>query len=190
MKTFKTPKGTELPLLDLKGKDYLLVPHRIVWFREEKPDWGIETEFLQFSDNHAVAKATIRNELGRIIAQGTKTETSQGFADFMEKAETGSIGRALALCGYGTQFTTDFEEGARLADAPVPARAAPGEFVIGFGKHKNKTIPQVEKEIGIHELNNYGQWLTNEAKKKGEPPSILAIEIEKFCKAREAKKSV
>ena len=43
-KTFKTPKGTELPLLDLRGKDYLMVAHRLVWFREEHSDWTIETE--------------------------------------------------------------------------------------------------------------------------------------------------
>ena len=42
----------------------------------------------------------------------------------MEKAETGSIGRALALLGYGTQFCADeLDEGDRIVDAPAePAR--------------------------------------------------------------------
>ncbi len=31
---------------------------------------------------------------------------------------TGAVGRALAYCGYGTQFAPELEEGNRLADAP------------------------------------------------------------------------
>lgn len=122
MKTVKTPKGTELPLMVIKGKDYLQVMHRLVWFREEHPDWGIETEFMQVTDNSATAKATVRDGSGRIIATGHKFETAQGFPDFLEKAETGATGRALALCGYGTQFTDDLEEGTRLADSPAPSK--------------------------------------------------------------------
>ena len=33
-------------------------------------------------------------------------------------AETGAIGRALALCGYGTQFSTELEE-SNVVDSPV-----------------------------------------------------------------------
>jgi hypothetical protein len=122
MKTVKTPKGTELPLLNLKGKDYLQVAHRLVWMREEHPDWGIETEFLELKENIAIARATIRDASGRILAQGTKSETPNGFADYIEKAESGSIGRALAMCGFGTQFTEDLDEGGRIVDSPQTPR--------------------------------------------------------------------
>lgn len=118
MKKVRTPRGTELPILNLKGKDYLQVAHRLVWMREEHPEWGIETEFLQLSENIAIAKATIKDEDGRILAQGTKSETPKGFPDYIEKAESGSIGRALAMCGFGTQFTEDLDEGIRIVDAP------------------------------------------------------------------------
>lgn len=124
-KTFKTAKGTELPLMNLKGKDYLQVAHRLVWCREEHPEWAIETEFVSLTNTGALAKATIREQSGRVLATAHKRETSQGFADFEEKAETGAIGRALALCGYGTQFTEDLDEGDRLADSPVHVQAAP-----------------------------------------------------------------
>src|SRR5262245_46766475 len=101
MQTMKTPKGTELPLIDLKGKPYLQVAHRLVWFREEHPEWAIETNIVEQDSAHAVMRATIRvNEGGPIIAQATKSETKTGFSDFLEKAETGAIGRALALCGF------------------------------------------------------------------------------------------
>lgn len=120
MKTFTTPKGSELPLLDLRGKSYLQVAYRLVWFREEHPTWSIETEMVSSEPTAALFKAWIKDETGRIIAMAHKYEDKQGFADYREKGETGSIGRALALCGFGTQFCSDeLEEGSRLADAPV-----------------------------------------------------------------------
>jgi len=57
-----------------------------------------------------------------VRAQATKMETAREFPDYLEKAETGSIGRALALCSYGTQFAPDMHEGDRVADAPQEAR--------------------------------------------------------------------
>jgi hypothetical protein len=36
---------------------------------------------------------------GFVIATARKKETEAGFTDYIEKAETGAIGRALAMCG-------------------------------------------------------------------------------------------
>jgi hypothetical protein len=123
LRMYRTPKGTELPLLNLRGREYLEVKYRLVWFREDHPDWAIETELLSVNENSAYGRATIKDEHGRIIATSHKFETKKGFPDFIEKAETGSIGRALALIGYGTQFCADeLDEGDRIVDAPVEAR--------------------------------------------------------------------
>lgn len=123
MRSYKTTKGTELPLLNLRGKEYLEVKYRLVWFREDHPDWAIETELVSVTDVSAYAKATIRDDKGRVIATSHKFESIQGFPDFIEKAETGAIGRALALIGYGTQFCADeLDEGKRIVDAPAAPR--------------------------------------------------------------------
>jgi hypothetical protein len=123
LRTYRTPKGTELPLLNLRGREYLEVKYRLVWFREDHPDWAIETELLSVNENSAYGRATIKDEHGRILATSHKFETKKGFPDFIEKAETGSIGRALALVGYGTQFCADeLDEGERIVDAPVESR--------------------------------------------------------------------
>lgn len=106
-------------LIDIKGKKYLQVAHRLVWFREEHPDWCIETELVERGDGWALFKAYIKDNEGKVLATGTKVETKQGFPDFLEKAETGAIGRALAIAGYGTQFAPEFDEQDRLADSPV-----------------------------------------------------------------------
>lgn len=125
LRTYRTSKGTELPLLNLRGREYLEVKYRLVWFREEHPDWAIETELLSVTEDSAYARAVIKDEHGRVIATSHKFETKRGFPDFIEKAETGSIGRALALIGYGTQFCADeLDEGDRIVDSPVEAREA------------------------------------------------------------------
>lgn len=194
IRNFKTSKGTELPLLNLRGKEYLEVKYRLVWFREDHPDWSIETELVSVTDVSAYAKATIRDDKGRIIATSHKFESIQGFPDFIEKAETGAIGRALALIGYGTQFCADeLDEGKRIVDAPVqsarslaaaegedaveteepsavnlPSSLEPGEYLISFGrKYKGKKL----KEIPKSEMEGYIKWLENSADKQGTPVS-------------------
>lgn len=118
MSVFHTPKGTELPIEDLRGKPYLLVAHRLVWFREECPEHTIETNFVTMTDTFALCRAVIKDESGRILSTAHKFEDKQGFGDFREKAETGSVGRALAMIGYGTQFCSDELDGG-VVDAPL-----------------------------------------------------------------------
>lgn len=119
----KTPKGTELPLLNLKGKSYLQVAHRLVWFIEEVKSYRIETEMVTLTDTFAVAKVTIKtyDEGGNVIkqAQDFKSESLKHFPDFIEKSVTGALGRALAQLGHGTAYAlADLDEGDRIVDAP------------------------------------------------------------------------
>lgn len=195
-KTFKTPKGTELPFLNLKGKDYLLVPHRVLWMREEHPEWSIESEFLELSEKIAIARATIRNGDGKIVAQGTKSETPQGFSEFIEKAESGAIGRALAFCGYGTQFAQELETGDHVADAPISSPKPNGgqspqpnseskahaprlkvaddlHWEIPFGKFKGKNIYAVP----LKELKDYANYLIKQSYEKQKPVDGAAKEF-------------
>lgn len=144
---FKTPKGTELPLLNLKGKDYLVVAMRLVWFREEHPDWSITTEIIQSTDTHSIVRASILDPKSSVIvATAHKREDLKHFLDHLEKAETGAIGRALALCGYGTQFAPDLDEGDRIVDSPVsfikkqsPIKSNENLFPTGVYKGKDIT---------------------------------------------------
>jgi hypothetical protein len=104
------------------GRDYLPVAQRLVWFREDHPDWGLETKpiLIEAEKGIAIYHAMVYNQEGRLMACGTKMETMRGFHDYVEKAETGAVGRALAMCGYGTQFAPELDEGDRIVDAPMP----------------------------------------------------------------------
>lgn len=135
-------------LIQIKNRngnaDYLPVQFRLVWFREQCPDGVIETEMLHLdldreteeegyawnndtrrsekivkrANGICVFRAIVKDGKGG-VATGTKCEKAASFPDFIEKSETGSIGRALAALGYGTQFAPELDEGNRLADAPV-----------------------------------------------------------------------
>jgi hypothetical protein len=149
-KTFKTKLGTELPLLNLKNKDYLQVAHRVLWFREEHPDWSIETEALIQTDDHSFFKTTIKDTSGRILATGHKYEDKKGFYDHREKAETGSIGRALALVGFGTQFAPELDEEERIVDAPINTKKTENPQTKLL-----KAVESRKQAWEIHQLKEY-----------------------------------
>lgn len=127
MNSVKTEKGTVLPLVSLKGKDYLQVAYRLQWLTERYARYTIDTNVLALTEEGATVRSqiTVLDESGNVIrsATGTKSETKRDFADFLEKAETGSLGRALAMIGLGTQHAVaDLDEGDRLADAPLESK--------------------------------------------------------------------
>jgi len=106
-------------LISLKGKDYLQVMWRLVWFRQDKPMWCIDTTPVTINEESAIFTAKIFDENGALKASGYGSETKRDFGDFIEKAETKAIGRALAMMGYGTQFAPELDEGERIVDSPV-----------------------------------------------------------------------
>lgn len=135
-------------LVQLKSKagaqDYLPVQWRLVWFRLVCPQGTIDTEevFVDL-DREVEAEAFVWNAEKRrsekiikqakgyarfraVVTDGkggrataTGSEAAVDFPDYIEKAETKAVGRALAALGYGTQFAPEFGENHRIVDAPV-----------------------------------------------------------------------
>ena len=125
-------------LIKLKGKDYLEVRWRLVWFRQDHPEGRIDTELIEHTvgkngDPNAVFKATVSYETvdsfgNRVIASAAShgSEEKSDFGDYLEKSETKAIGRALAALGYGTQFTDEHDfggENGRVVDAPTERKS-------------------------------------------------------------------
>jgi len=114
--------------------EYLEVKWRLLWLRTECPEATIDTELVSHADGMAVFRARVTISGGG-SATGWGHETSADFGDYLEKAETKALGRALAAIGYGTQFCEDFEfeqahasRGSigRIVDSPVSRAAVSG----------------------------------------------------------------
>jgi hypothetical protein len=148
------------------GAKYLPARRRVQWMRQEPqphPDWTIDTSLQRLDQGtfqsrnkivggYAVFEAQIKDRKGRIIATGHAAEYSENFFDFLEKAETSAVARALALAGYGTESALDLEEGF-IADSPFKRDGSMGgdiriegasvEGVIQGGRSENVTGPQL-----------------------------------------------
>ena len=173
-----------------KDSEYLDVKWRLVWFREKHPHGVISTEMLHMDMEKglAVFKASIDDGEGG-HAEGHGSETLRDFRDFIEKAETKAIGRALAALGYGTQFAPELEEGQRIVDSPVERKqtsqaprpapngtrpAAPAEItpaniteqqissIRNLSNHLKKTVPPGIAEISYDDAVKIIQKLTAE----------------------------
>lgn len=115
-------------LTKISGRDYLEVKWRLVWLRREHPDASIITDLIREDEMSALFRCTITLPSGA-VATGWGSETQADFGDWLEKAETKSIGRACAALGYGTQFCSDHDFGGaergRVVDAPVDRTRGP-----------------------------------------------------------------
>ncbi|MDL2224653.1 hypothetical protein LJC20_00370 [Eubacteriales bacterium OttesenSCG-928-M02] len=168
-------------MMDLKGKEYLQVMWRLVWFREEKPLWGIQTkvELLDTEAEHAVFSATITDENGAVKAMGHGSETRKDFKDYIEKAETKAVGRALAMLGYGTQFAPDLDEGERIADSPVenkqqaqtkPQTKPQAQQAKPYDQQENLMCAEcgtnIRKDVHSYSMKNFGMPLCMDCQNK------------------------
>src|SRR5712692_5995250 len=188
-------------LIQLKSRDglrdYLPVQWRLVWFRSVCPQGTIETEMLHLdldreteeeveawneekqanekvikrANGFAVFRAVVKDGKGG-IGTGTKSEKAASFPDYIEKAETGAIGRALAALGYGTQFTGDeFNEAHRIVDSPV-GRSAPADEENGnANNHISSIRPNVANSNGKANRNGQGPATSSDDKSTADAPA-------------------
>jgi hypothetical protein len=164
-------------LMNLKGKSYLQVAHRLLWLNEDVKagligGFDISTELhseKEWEDGktkrlvrEAVYEAhiTIYDKEGKRVkrSSGWGSETNVDFADYREKAETKALGRAVALVGYGTQHAPEFDEGERaspfLDDAgnrgPVGPAVADAPIALASpekGSRRGKPAPPVRQTL-------------------------------------------
>lgn len=141
----------------VNGGDYLEIKWRLVWLRNNHPDADIETEFVRHFDSErlAIFKAHVSIP-GRGSATGWGSESADDFRDYIEKAETKALGRALAALGFGTQFTDEYADAAegRIADAPIDisrtrgSRGSGGSSSVATPK-QIKFLRAIAREAGL-----------------------------------------
>lgn len=120
---------------------YLDVKYRILWFRQVYPEGYIETTELATNEQFARIEATVYDrdpsDGGKRLAKSRRQVMANDFRNYVEKAETQAIGRALALAGFGTQFCDDLDDSETVADSPVSGNGKKSRNSNGAGKQIN-----------------------------------------------------
>lgn len=150
-------------LRKVNGSDYLEVKWRLLWLRTDHPEASIETELMSHDGQMALFRATVSIPGGG-SSTGWGSEQFSDFRDYIEKAETKALGRALSALGYGTQFCPDFDftgNGSKVVDAPIDIqskRDAPRESATSTSDQELaatdkqlRFLVSIARELGIAE---------------------------------------
>ncbi len=149
-------------LRKLGSGEYLEVKWRLLWLRTEHPEAVISTELVEHRDGFALFRAQVTIP-GSGSATGWGSETSQDFSDYIEKAETKALGRALAALGYGTQFCHDFDMGPdqlggeRVVDSPVEVSEATERQIKAIYSTGRRVAGLSEQQVVDESIRLYGR---------------------------------
>lgn len=91
--------------IDFKGKEYVLVKDRVLYFNEKYPDGSITTELVsEPSAELVVFKAIVTPKENQTFTGYSQAKWGEGYINktsAIENAETSAVGRALAFMGIG-----------------------------------------------------------------------------------------
>lgn len=99
----------EINMIDMKGKDYAMVPERVTAFRKLYPEGFITTDIVAMEGPVVMMKAKVGyyREDGAEVILGTgfaREERGKGLVNttsHIENCETSAVGRALGFIGLG-----------------------------------------------------------------------------------------
>lgn len=91
--------------IDFKGKAYVLVSDRVLYFNEVYPEGSITTELISKpEDDFVIIKATVKPNDKQIFTGYSQATWGEGYINktsALENAETSAVGRALGFMGIG-----------------------------------------------------------------------------------------
>lgn len=142
----------------------------------------IDTEIVRLADDHAIIAASISvpGPGGTYIklADAMKREDAKHFQDYLEKCQTAAVGRALALCGYGSQFAPEVDEDDHIVDSPSDRPASPPRPAVNKEAPTHQTQQQTQPQPA-QALPTHVQALIDSAKaakiKKADLEQLISL---------------
>ena len=164
--------NSEISMIDLKGKNYAMVPERVTAFRKLFPEGFINTEIVSHDGTNVLMQAKVGYYengcpiiLGTGFAQEVRGRGMVNGTSYIENCETSAVGRALGMIGLGingggicsaeelanavTAQRQMKEEEQAFVNPPIP-KGGPVEVVAKVPPAENKPDPLAEyirKEI-------------------------------------------
>lgn len=131
--------------VDIKGKKYVLVSDRVLYFNENHKQGAITTELLSKpEDTRVVVRAVVMPDTkdhNRFFVGHSQAVVGEGMVNktaALENAETSAVGRALAMMGIGVI------ESIASADEMVKATAKPRGVQEAKGEPFGDTVASAE----------------------------------------------
>lgn len=154
---------------DIKGKEYAEVNQRIKAFRMIYPQGTIHTQLISNENGICIFKASVVNEEGKLLADGTAYEKENSTfinkTSYIENCETSAVGRALGMAGFGIDTSIASAEEVANAMTQQDANKVIDKKMIDS---LNKAIENAQIKDDVVELilQQYGYTSTAEIKIK------------------------
>lgn len=159
--------NSEIKMLDLKGKEYAMVPQRVTAFRKLYPEGFIQTEIIS-NDGETVlmqAKAGYYREdktmciLGTGYAQEVRGKGMVNGTSHIENCETSAVGRALGFIGLGL-------DGGGICSAEELVNAITAQNQMKNEKQSKKEEHPAQEKPVVEKVksNPVGEFIANEIK--------------------------
>lgn len=125
----------DLPTIDIKGKEYVMVKDRILSFNATYPKGSIQTKIVSSLEDkrvvvHAVVYPDVENQM-RFFSGHAQETIGAGHINTtsaLENAETSAVGRALAMMGIGIIDSVASADEVHKAQNAAPVAASKPSF--------------------------------------------------------------
>lgn len=155
----------KLKTVNIKGKQYVEVNERLIYFRKKYPNFSLTSHVLEKTDKSICIQARIDNDKGVTIATGIAEEekgsTFINKTSYVENCETSAWGRALANFGIGLESS-------------VASADEVGNAIENQQKPK-PTTTKVRLDIGDDNWGNVLKWVAAN-KDKGLPTIVKTLQ--------------
>lgn len=137
----------------IHDNEYFLVAERVAKFREDHPEYSIDTKILHIDSDSVLMKATISN--GDNLLSSGHAEEIRGISAInktsaVENCETSAVGRALAFLKYaGTEIRSADE----MYDALIAQAATEHIEFIATVREEWPTISAMKNHLAEEPVN-------------------------------------
>ena len=137
----------KLKTVNIKGKPYVTVDERLIYFRQHYPNYALVSEVIDKTDNTILIKAIVLDANDRVVATGLaeeeKDSTYINKTSYVENCETSAWGRALANFGIGINagsVASADEVNVAIAKQNGKKVLTPKQYKTALEKVKNKVV--------------------------------------------------